>query len=478
MSAPGGPAVPVQRVLLLSVDGLHAVDLTAFVKAVPDSALAALSRTGVTYTAAATARPSDSFPGLLAILTGGSPAATGVWYDVSYDRALSAPGTNCAATGAEVPYDSTINKNPDALDGGGGIDPARLPRDPRRGCAPVFPHDYLRVNTIFEVVRSADRRTAWADKHLSYEILRGPSGQGVDDLYTPEIDADHGSATKTVQGAEANDDLKVRAIVNEIQGKDHAGAAAAPVPALFGMNFQAVSVAQKLPGGGYRDAGGTPSAMLLEALRHTDGSIGQFVAELRARNLLASTLIVITAKHGQSPIDPTRRQIVDKGMIPKIVNTVQSNLLAQATQDSVSLLWLRDHNKTAAVVAALRAAQRFAGIDAIFAGEELAKMFNGLVADSRTPDIIVQPALRVIYTGLTATKIAEHGGFTDDDTGAALLVSMPGLEAGESRVPVRTAQIAPTLLDALKLDPRALRAVQREKTPVLPGLGTIAASSR
>ncbi len=157
MSAPGGPALSVQRVLLLSVDGLHAVDLAAFVKAAPDSALAGLSHTGVTYTTAASARPSDSFPGLLAILTGGSPVATGVWYDVSYDRALSAPGTNCAATGTEVAFDSTINKNPDALDGGGGIDPARLPRDPRRGCAPVFPHEYLRVNTIFEVGRSANR---------------------------------------------------------------------------------------------------------------------------------------------------------------------------------------------------------------------------------------------------------------------------------------------------------------------------------
>jgi hypothetical protein len=57
-------------------------------------------------------------------------------------------------------------------------------------------------------------------------------------------------------------------------------------------------------------------------------------------------------------------------------------------------------------------------------------------------------------------------------------VSMPGLEAGESRVSVRTAQIAPTILDVLKLDPRALRAVQVEKTPVLPGLGAVAVSSR
>ena len=351
LSGPAGTAFSVQRVLLLSVDGLHAVDLTGFIKGAPDSTLAELSRAGVTYAAATSALPSDSFPGLLAILTGGSPAATGVWYDVSYDRGLSAPGSNCSTTGVEVAFDESIDKNPDAIDGGGGIDPARLTRDPRRGCAAVFPHDYLRVNTIFEVVRSPERRTAWADKHLSYDIVRGPSGQGVDDLYTPEIAADKGRATGTVQDAEANDDLKVRAVLNEIQGKDHAGVTAASVPVLFGMNFQAVSVAQKLPGGGYRDAGGTPGAMLLEALRHTDRSIGQFVGELRARNLLASTLIVITAKHGQSPIDPTRRQVVDKGMIPKIVNTVQHDLLAQATQDSVSLLWLRDRAKTASVAA-------------------------------------------------------------------------------------------------------------------------------
>ena len=210
VSAPAGTALSVQRVLLLSVDGLHAVDLAGFIKGTPDSTLAELSHAGVTYAAATSALPSDSFPGLLAILTGGSPAATGVWYDVSFDRGLSAPGSNCATTGVEVAFDESIDKNPDAIDGGGGIDPARLTRDPRRACAPVFPHDYLRVNTIFEVVRSAERRTAWADKHLSYDIVRGPSGQGVDDLYTPEIAANKGRATATVQDAEANDDLKVR----------------------------------------------------------------------------------------------------------------------------------------------------------------------------------------------------------------------------------------------------------------------------
>ena len=90
----------------------------------------------------------------------------------------------------------------------------------------------------------------------------------------------------------------------------------------------------------------------------------------------------------------------------------------------------------------------------------------------------MQPTVGVIYASLTATKIAEHGGFSDDDTHVALLVSIPGLEPRVSPAPVRTAQVAPTILDALKLDPRALRAVQMEKTPVLPGLGTVATSSR
>jgi hypothetical protein len=40
--------------------------------------------------------------------------------------------------------------------------------------------------------------------------------------------------------------VKVNAILNEIKGKTHNGASPAPVPALFGMNFQAVSIGQKL----------------------------------------------------------------------------------------------------------------------------------------------------------------------------------------------------------------------------------------
>jgi hypothetical protein len=69
------------------------------------------------------------------------------------------------------------------------IDPAQLPVDPT-SCQPVYPHSYLQVNTVFEVARAAGLRTAWADKHPAYEILNGPSGTGIQDLFTPEINSD------------------------------------------------------------------------------------------------------------------------------------------------------------------------------------------------------------------------------------------------------------------------------------------------
>ncbi len=63
------------HVLIVSADGLHAVDLARYIQAKPDSTLAILSRRGTTYTNAATPLP-NSTPGMPAFLTGGSPNAT------------------------------------------------------------------------------------------------------------------------------------------------------------------------------------------------------------------------------------------------------------------------------------------------------------------------------------------------------------------------------------------------------------------
>ena len=107
--------------------------------------------------------------------------------------------------------------------------------------------------------------------------------------------------------------MKVNAILNEIDGKDHTGARSTRVPAIFGMNFQAVSVGQKLieggtVKGGYLDAQGTPSGPLVKEIQFVDAAIGEMVSELKKRGLYDSTVIIITAKHGQSPIDPHRYQ--------------------------------------------------------------------------------------------------------------------------------------------------------------------------
>src|SRR5215468_3644285 len=88
-----GSKVQQVQVLLISVDGFHAVDLEICVAHGTCPNLASLTQTGVTYTNASTTKPSDSFPGLLAQLTGGTPKSTGIFYDDSYDRTLFAPGT-------------------------------------------------------------------------------------------------------------------------------------------------------------------------------------------------------------------------------------------------------------------------------------------------------------------------------------------------------------------------------------------------
>jgi hypothetical protein len=467
---PSAPRSTVQRVLLISIDGFHAVDLANYVKTRPSSALARLSSRGITYTNASTSFPSNSWPGLTALITGGSSVSTGIIFENNYDRSLSPPGSNCATKGTPVVLDGSIDINNRMLDGGGGIDPKKLPLDPAKGCKPVYPHDFLRVNTIFEVIHEAGRHTAWSDKHLAYDFVNGPSGHGVDDLFTPEVR--NASAARNLAKMEEFDDLRVEALIHEIDGFDHTGKNRAPVPAILGMNFQAVSAGQKLHGDfGYLDASGTPSRNLQEALDHTDASIGRFVAELEKNGLTKSTLVIVTAKHGDTPIDRTRSKPADLSIIPAVVNSVQEGLLALAQQDgSVALIWLKDQSKTQDVVEALRAQQDKAGIEQIFSGEALKLRFNDPATDPRVPDIIVQPHLGTIYVEGPNEFIAEHGGMAETDLHVALLLSLPGLDGRSIKFPVQTSQVAPTILKVLGLDPKALRAVQIEKTPVLPGL--------
>jgi hypothetical protein len=475
----------ISHVLLISVDGMHAVDLANYIRTHSGSTLAALSGNGVTYSNASSSQPSDSFPGLLALLTGGTPKSTGVYYDNSYDRSLSAPGSNCSTQGTQVLYDESVEINSDYINGGGGIDPNALPRDPAHGCQPVSPHSYPRVNNIFEVAKAANLRTAWSDKHLAYDIVNGPSGNGVDDLYTPEIVAtknvdgsclyaDCRSGDSTVTDTMQYDNFKVNAIINEIDGKDHAGAGHPGVPAIFGMNFQSVSVGQKAPTGGYvPDAhavgGFAPTGDTARALAFVDSSLHRMVTELDNEHLRSSTLVVVTAKHGQAPID---RSLLSK--IGHSVSTVLGSAgitPAQVTDDDVALVWLSQHSQTQAAVNALATHGSAIGISnpsQIRYGNVIERQFGNPLHDPRVPDIIVTPNLGVIYTG--SSKIAEHGGFSHDDTNVALLVSNPRLEQETVRDQVQTTQVAPTILEALGLRSRTLQAVNAEHTHSLPEL--------
>jgi hypothetical protein len=114
-----------------------------------------------------------------------------------------------------------------------------------------------------------------------------------------------------------------------------------------------------------------------------------------------------------------------------------------------------------------------AGIGEIFSGPILTTYFNapGLPpsGDPRTPDIIVTPNIGVTYSG-SGKKLAEHGGFSRDDTNVMLLMSNPSFRRSTVTSAVETAQIAPTILSALGLDPNQLQGVQLERTQVLPAV--------
>ena len=509
-----------KHVLLLSIDGLHQKDLDWYVRAHPKSALADLVKTGTSYTHAQTPVPSDSFPGLVGQLTGGNPGTTGIYYDDTYNRALLPAGTtDCKTTkpGAEVAFTEAADTNPNALDAGAGLaglpgsilsmtghpdtllNPASLPVDPAT-CKPVYPHQYLKVNTVFEVAKSAGLTTAWSDKHPAYEVLNGPSGKGVDDLFTPEINSQAaapyaaGDWTKDNAATQQYDGYKVQAVLNEISGKDHSGATAQAVPAIFGMNFQTVSTAQKLPNsdgltGGYLAGGTAPGPLLSKALDSVNASVAQFQSAIDKDGLRTSTTIILSAKHGQSPTDPAALTRVPDAAIIDGLNAAwkaahpaaAAALVAFSTDDDIMQLWLSDHTPTAArfakdylsahsaagnTISGAAKTVTSSGLTTIYAGTDVAGYFGTTANDPRNPDILGIAQAGVVYTGGTS-KIAEHGGASADDRNVPLVVS--GSLHGETvAATVETTQIAPTILTLLGLDPHKLQAVQIEGTKVLP----------
>jgi hypothetical protein len=526
----------IKHVVLLSIDGMHMVDFYNCSHGIAGANggspycpnLAALGQTGINYVAASSSRPSDSFPGIAALVSGGTPKSTGLYYDVAFDRSLDPPaettGTGLGA-GPCIPYatafgtttdnDQGIDLDDTKLNGGapgaglteGGIasiDPKKLERDPMNGCAPVYPWNFIRVNTAFGVVHAAGGYTAWIDKHPSYSMVGGPGGNGLDDYYSPEVSSAVVPlpGVKTLDGAACDpirdtigagawnasfeniqcyDAIKVYALLNQIAGKTHSGAPAM-VPAIFGMNFQSVYVGQSVNeagvgAGGYKNAAAVPNSFLLNEIEYVDTAIGQIVNALKSAGIYDNTLLIITAKHGESPIDPIR-YVADGANTPA---TLMGNLIPfsesplntsgiGATEDDVSVLWLKKGVNLDKAVGILETNATEIGMGEIYYGPTLAANYNvpgtGPGEDSRSPDIIVTPNVGVIYSNSTS-MVGDHGGFGHDSTNVMLLVANPSFTAETVSADAQTIQIAPTMVKALGLDPRSLDAVKLEGTRVL-----------
>src|SRR5262249_29050067 len=270
----------------------------------------------------------------------------------------------------------------------------------------------------------------------------------------------------------------------------------------FGMNFQAVSVGQKLAkdnsdgsckadttfngqAGGYLDGLGTPSAVLSFALDYVDESLGDMIRALKSEHLYESTLFIVGAKHGQSPINP--KKVNKPGHFADLVaalpdantNAAAAAIAAAANcpngscgfvqDDDIALIWLQDQSQTENVAAYLNTNANALFIEEVLAGEEIKLRFRNPLKNSRTPDILVQPVYGTIYTG-SSKKNAEHGGFSFGDTNVGLIVSNPSLDPHTVKSPVATSQVAPSILKALGLDSGELQAVQKEGTRALPFL--------
>jgi hypothetical protein len=512
----------IRHVLLLTIDGMHQQDLVWYVSHYPRSTLADLVRHGIEYSDALSTIPSDSFPATVGMMTGGNPGVTGFYYDDTYNYDVFPAGTKkCVGPppGGQTNYDNTIDVNTNRLDAGQGlkglpgsilqmtsnlrrvINPAALPVSAAT-CKPIYPNQYLEVNTIFNVVHQAGLRTAWSDKHPSYLVLSGPSGNGVDDFFTPEISS---QATGYPAGVAWDDDVaanmqydsyKVQAILNEIDGYNHSRTKHVGVPALFGMNFQTVTTAEQQPTsdgltGGYLPGGKVPGPLLTRALTYVNNEIGVIVGQIKAQGLASSTAIIITSKQGQSPTNPNDLKRINDATIMAGVDAAWAKthphaapLVVYASDDDVMLWWLSNRSQAAANftkhyllthtavaynIHGKRLTVPASGLSKVYAGAASAAYFGVPVSDPRHPVIFGIVQHGVIYAD--EPDIAQHGGADFQDLSVPMLVLLPGLRHSATiGAQVHIIQIAPTILALLGLNPQALQAVRIEHTRVLPGL--------
>lgn len=185
--------------------------------------------------------------------------------------------------------------------------------------------------------------------------------------------------------------------------------------------------------------------MLSAALDYIDAKVGALQAAIQAAGLADSTVIVLSAKHGQSPQDPAALTRIDDTPIIAALNAAWAAkhpdrsmpLVAFNIADDGVLMWLHDRSAKAAAFAkdfllaysgtgtdingGARAFTR-SGLTDVRAGTAAANYFNTQAGDPRIPDLIGTTQVGVVYTGGRG-KIAEHGGSNPQDRSVPLIVS-------------------------------------------------------
>ncbi|KAL3133692.1 hypothetical protein ABBQ32_008192 [Trebouxia sp. C0010 RCD-2024] len=510
-------AIHVSNTLLVSVDGLHSSDLTAYIALEPSSTLARLAMQGVIYPNAYLPGPSDSFPGILALTTGNNATVTGVYYDDSYDRNLY-PAGSCAIlnsgkptgpNGTECLFSELQDIETFSIGGAPGVgaynglatnvttlqtdfptqglngtsvNESALPLDAT--CKPVHAYSFNQANTVFQVARDAGMRTAWIDKGPYYELVQGQNGTGVMDLYTPEISCQCGDnetgipstaitdgtgvdLAKNVTAARAYDELHVQAVLNQINGKHSSGNYAAQIPNLFGLNFQAVSVGQKYAG--YQNNGTTFSPGLKANLDYVDQSLARILAALQSSGNAASTALIITAKHGQQPTASNATLISPTPIATALAS--QNISVAQFTTDDIGLLWLTSSEQTTIALAYLRSLAQNSSYGILDVNEPA---YYGLVSNvvGRTPDLVMVPQPGVVFAS-PSKKLSEHGGLLQPDVNVALMVYAPDLVTAGTiyNETVSVSQVACTSLSMIGVPCSTLTAGYAQALPGLTATG-------
>jgi hypothetical protein len=331
-------------------------------------------------------------------------------------------------------------------------------------CEHIFPHDYLRANTVFEVARGNGLNTVYMDKHLAYEYLNGPSGLGLTQGFFPEI----GAVASNLEAQWAWEDLHWSGFCNVTAGHYVNGTGEIDF-SLIGANFQALTWAQS-NGGGYANGSSWSDPVfgtnITKTLQRYDQKIAEFINHLESVGKLDSTLLVLSSKQGQSPVNETSLKHVSSDGLLKSTGVD----VAFWTGDDAALIWLKNSYDADTAKKNLMANATALNIDYVLAGDEVWEFgFGNPRKDPRAPDVAVIAKDGTLFS--TNSQTENHGAWLPDDLEVPLIFYNPAFSAMKISLPIQTKQIASTMLAALGLPLAQLDSWRVEGSPVIPYLG-------